>query len=111
MCAGPQKSGHPHQDRVRERHLTIRNSKDVNKAKGLDKGGQEGSRAGKDIELPLLNSVSNVNMLISVFAPSRRRVPKEPPTGGAPGEYMPMDDYGDDDEVPGLCFPIVVCLI
>ncbi|TMS16396.1 Inositol 1,4,5-trisphosphate receptor type 3 [Larimichthys crocea] len=34
-----------------------------------------------------------------ILIKTERRVPKEPPTGGAPGEYMPMDDYGDDDEV------------
>lgn len=32
------------------------------------------------------------------FAPSRRRVPKEAPSGGG-GEYIGMDDYGDEDEV------------
>lgn len=30
---------------------------------------------------------------------SRRRVPKEVPSGGVQGDYMAMDDFGDEDEV------------
>lgn len=44
----------------------------------------------------------STNVRISLdfcFAPSRRRIPKEAAPGGVQGEYMGMDDYGDEDEV------------
>ncbi|XP_023812775.1 inositol 1,4,5-trisphosphate receptor type 3 isoform X2 [Oryzias latipes] len=34
-----------------------------------------------------------------ILIKTERRVPKEPPSGGAPGEYMGMDDFGEEDEV------------
>ncbi|XP_040008243.1 inositol 1,4,5-trisphosphate receptor type 3 isoform X4 [Xiphias gladius] len=34
-----------------------------------------------------------------ILIKTERRVPKDAPPGGVQGEYMGMDDYGDDDEV------------
>ncbi|XP_022624371.1 inositol 1,4,5-trisphosphate receptor type 3-like, partial [Seriola dumerili] len=34
-----------------------------------------------------------------ILIKTERRVPKEAPPGGVQGEYMAMDDYGDEDEV------------
>ncbi|XP_071314904.1 inositol 1,4,5-trisphosphate-gated calcium channel ITPR3 isoform X2 [Trachinotus anak] len=34
-----------------------------------------------------------------ILIKTERRVPKEAPPGGVQGEYMGMDDYGDEDEV------------
>ncbi|KAM9343195.1 inositol 1,4,5-trisphosphate-gated calcium channel ITPR3 [Pholidichthys leucotaenia] len=34
-----------------------------------------------------------------ILIKTERRVPKETPTGGVQGDYMGMDDYGDEDEV------------
>ncbi|XP_050927462.1 inositol 1,4,5-trisphosphate receptor type 3 [Lates calcarifer] len=34
-----------------------------------------------------------------ILIKTERRVPKEAPPGGGQGEYMGMDDYGDEDEV------------
>ncbi|XP_041654917.1 inositol 1,4,5-trisphosphate receptor type 3 [Cheilinus undulatus] len=34
-----------------------------------------------------------------ILIKTERRVPREAPPGGVPGEYMGMDDYGDEDEV------------
>ncbi|XP_074500955.1 inositol 1,4,5-trisphosphate-gated calcium channel ITPR3 isoform X1 [Sebastes fasciatus] len=34
-----------------------------------------------------------------ILIKTERRVPKDAPTGGGQGEYLGMDDYGDEDEV------------
>ncbi|XP_034027770.1 inositol 1,4,5-trisphosphate receptor type 3 [Thalassophryne amazonica] len=34
-----------------------------------------------------------------ILIKTERRIPKESPPGGGTGEYLPMDEYGDDDEV------------
>ncbi|TDH11017.1 hypothetical protein EPR50_G00081930 [Perca flavescens] len=34
-----------------------------------------------------------------ILIKTERRVPKDAPTGGVQGDYIGMDDYGDDDEV------------
>lgn len=40
---------------------------------------------------------------------SRRRVPKEATPGGVQGEYVGMDDYGDEDEVnPEIIFDLLI---
>lgn len=36
-------------------------------------------------------------------------MPKEPPSGGAPGEYMGMDDFGEEDEVKESALFIFCC--
>lgn len=73
MCPGAQEPGHPHQDRVRT-------------------------------ELRLKQHWLLSRLTLTANGPescSRRRVPKAP--GGGQGDYISMDDYGDEDEVLG-CF-------
>lgn len=38
-------------------------------------------------------------------------MPKESPPGGVQGEYLGMDDYGDEDEVDDCIITLSLCLL